>query len=39
MNYNMENKAEGQMKYQLADSDVPGSYEAGGLYFKFLFKF
>jgi hypothetical protein len=39
MNYNMENKAEGQMKYQLAGSDIPGSYETGGLYFKFYFRF
>jgi len=36
MNYNLENKAEGQMKYQLADSDIPGSYETGGLFLKFV---
>ena len=35
MNYGLESKAEGQMKYQLAGSDLPGSYETGGLFMKF----
>jgi hypothetical protein len=35
MNYGLESKAEGQMKYQLADSDLPGSYETGGVFMKF----
>jgi hypothetical protein len=36
MNYNIENKMEGQVKYQLADSDTPGSYETGGLFIKMV---
>ena len=37
MNYGLESKAEGQMKYQLADSDIRGSYETGGLFMRFAF--
>ena len=38
MNYNLENKAEGQMKYKLAGSEAVDSlYESGGLYLKFAF--
>ncbi|MDR2480363.1 MAG: hypothetical protein LBD48_13790 [Treponema sp.] len=38
MNYNLENKAEGQMKYKLAGSEaVDNLYESGGLYLKFTF--
>lgn len=39
MNYNLENKSEGQIKYQLADWDGSGQhplYEAGGIYLKFV---
>jgi len=38
MNYNLENKAEGLMKYRLADSDLSGysQYETGGLFLKFV---
>jgi len=36
MNYNLENKGEGQMKYQMADSDVPGAYETSGMYLKLV---
>jgi len=40
MNYNLENKPEGQIKYKLADSDsVIGElpkYQTGGLFLKFL---
>jgi len=34
MNYGLESKAEGQMKYQLAGSDIPGAYETGGVFMK-----
>jgi hypothetical protein len=38
MNYNIENKAEGQMKYQLAGWDGDGFklYETGGFFLKFM---
>jgi len=37
MNYNLENKPEGQMKYRLAGSELSDpQYEAGGFYLKFL---
>jgi hypothetical protein len=40
MNYNLENKPEGQMKYKLAGSEAADAlYESGGLYLKFTFSF
>jgi len=39
MNYNLENKVEGLMKYKLAGSDssvYPPQYETGGLFLKFV---